>query len=711
MVTVPLTLAQFGSQGQWLFCILLLIATVVSDRISTHAARTHNLELAVHAQIISMMVLIVLAALTMGGHEARGKSWLLVLPMYAGLASGMRTAQLYTGVVMAILFGFWGMHAAGIELSTAMAPPNPAAHDVIQTALVAMILLGVVRSFHHAREQAEGTLLKANEELKAARETAERATEAKAAFLANMSHEIRTPLNGIIGMSDLLLDLPQDQRGRELAETIRTSGQSLLTIINDVLDFSKIEAGKLTIEKVPMNVRDIVEELGAAMATQAAEKRLELIVDVAPDIQGQHLGDPMRIRQCLMNFVGNAVKFTRAGEVVIAVTTTRSMGGAQQLRFIVRDTGIGIPTDTLGNLFKPFVQADVSTSREFGGTGLGLSIVRRLAEMMGGSCGAESVVEQGSTFWFELPLEECRSENVPERPIETRERRVLIVDESETRQRVLEKLLRYVGHQTVVCSGAQALLVLQAATAEKEIFDAVLVDSDLEAMTGLQLAAAIRALPSYARTRLILLASLASKTTLAEMSAAGFSAFISKPVKLAELLEAVSREKDTTTEQPQTEHAAEISEATCARPLRNEVRAMFEGHVLVVDDNIVNQKVAQRFLERVGCTVTIAGSGAQAVSLVTQREFDLILMDLQMPGMDGCEATRRIREHASPPIVALSADVSGKQIEAARAAGMVDYLTKPIEAERLQAMLAKFLTLKPASVDTASESLSADRCA
>jgi two-component system, sensor histidine kinase and response regulator len=423
----------------------------------------------------------------------------------------------------------------------------------------------------------------------------------------------------------------------------------------------------------------------------------------------------MRIRQCLMNFVGNAVKFTRAGEVVMSVATTRSAVGAQLLRFSVSDTGIGIPSDTLGNLFKPFVQADVSTSREFGGTGLGLSIVRRLTEMMGGSCGAESVIERGSTFWFELPLQEYPSENASAPPSETLDDRVLIVDENEPRSRVIEKLLRYAGCHTVACSGAQALLMLQAAVAENESFSTVLIDADLQAMTGLQLAAAIRTQPGFARTRLILLASLASRTPLSDMSAAGITSYVSKPVKLAELLKAVKRTDgptdDLDVESATASPAVNVSKVAPARLTQNVARAMFEGHVLVVDDNIVNQKVAQRFLERVGCTVTLAGSGAQAVRLVTQREFDLILMDLQMPGMDGCEATRRICEHASSPIVALSADVSGKQIEAARAAGMVDYLTKPIEAERLQAMLARFLTQKRAPVDTASESLSADRCA
>jgi two-component system, sensor histidine kinase and response regulator len=255
---------------------------------------------------------------------------------------------------------------------------------------------------------------------------------------------------------------------------------------------------------------------------------------------------------------------------------------------------------------------------------------------------------------------------------------------------VLEKLLRHAGYGTVACNGTQALILLQAATAESEPYDTVLVDSNLDAMTGLQLGTAIREIPIFDRMRLILLTSFASRTTASEISAAGFAGFVSKPVKLAELLEAVAHTYEPNAASQQTEVAASEPSAVSVRTIKD-ARPAFAGCVLVVDDNIVNQKVAQRFIERFGCTVTIASSGAEAVSLAAQREFDLVLMDLQMPGMDGCEAARRICENRAPPIVALSADVSGKQIEAARAAGMVDYLTKPIEQERLQSVLTKFL--------------------
>jgi signal transduction histidine kinase/CheY-like chemotaxis protein len=553
-------------------------------------------------------------------------------------------------------------------------------------------LAGIGRDITH--------LKKVQEEMQKSRESAEAANRAKSEFLANMSHEIRTPLNGVLGMTELALETELTPEQREYLETVKMSGDALITVINDILDFSKIEAGRIDLEAIDFNLRDSLESTLKTLAVRADEKGLELLCEIAPEVPDMVRGDSSRLRQIVINLVGNAIKFTERGEIAVKVFRQSQDSSDNVFHFTVSDTGIGIPREKLDVIFNPFSQADSSTTRKYGGTGLGLTISSRLVGMMGGKTWVESEVGRGSQFHFTIQLGVAEAKAVQVGTIAPPEFlrgvKVLVVDDNRTNRRILEAMLmRWQMIPSSAEGGALALAQLSIAKEEGRPFRLILTDMNMPDMDGFTLIEKIRQRPELSAATIMMLTSAGHRGDAIRCQELGVAAYLLKPIRQSELREAIARVLGA----PERGGAIPLITRYALQETREPNSSL---RVLLAEDNLVNQRLAVRMIEKRGHHVTVAGTGKEAVAALEKETFDVVLMDVQMPEMDGFEATAAIRgkEKATglhQPIIALTAHAMKGDREKCLAAGMDGYLTKPIRSQELYEVLDGYVARRAES--------------
>lgn len=618
-----------------------------------------------HAAVSLLVSLFVVAGLCSGGFYDPAFSWLFVAPSLAFLLTGLHGGWAWTGIVSAVTVAFWGCDAAGVTIGSLVPASQRGVQGLADRLSNLTGLAAVATAFLFSRKRHEQALADELAARRRAEEDAIAAAIAKTSFLAHMSHEIRTPMVGILGASELLLQTGLTGRQHGLATTIETSTRALLGILNNVLDLSRIDAGRLAVVLEPVDARLVCEDVADLLASPAASRDVDLVVAWGADVPARVLADPLRLRQILVNLVGNAVKFTERGHVVVRATCdAEPPDGPPRLRIAVEDTGIGIPSAQLARLFEPFVQADQETTRRYGGSGLGLAIAKQLVELMGGTVGAESVPGTGSSFWFTLPLATGEAQ-APAAPLAGRH--VLVVSD---RPQTTASLTATLGGWGALVSSATSVGAAcgDADTARRA--DVLLVDVRVADAAALWVDGALR--PELPRRTILLVAPQAAALRLC----GDIDATISLPCRAQHLLDAVRTPETVTL----------VVEAVRPRTAR----------VLVADDVEVNREIARQQLEQIGCVVDLAATGREAVAQCREHPYDLVLMDCHMPELDGFAATAAIRTAPGPnrdtPIVALTASAFAEERNRCTESGMNGYLTKPTSQRELAACLDRFVT-------------------